>query len=237
MRLVWFCFSFNIWQNKGWTDIWFRHLVVVGKVWKHQALLSVLDLWIFFNISLDLSTCLYRVLICYSAPGSFLVLGSQPLTCHTSFLLLFTFLSYLEIGFVETHQKIVPPEFSRQLRSTEVPEGTQHVFECHVSGIPSPSISWYKNDDNIDSSPDYVITQINGTCCVKFRKTLPEHSGKYTCKATNNGGEVTSSAKLNVISKRRLSPRSLSLCLSVWSSWHALTNSLVFIHAALCGGI
>ena len=103
---------------------------------------------------------------------------------------------------VETHRKVVPPEFSKHLKSQDVPEGTQFVLESQVAGIPSPTISWYKDDENIDNSPDYVLTKINGTCCLKVRRAVPQHGARYTCKATNTGGEATSSAKLNVISKR-----------------------------------
>jgi len=102
---------------------------------------------------------------------------------------------------LETHKKIIPPDFSKHLSATDAPEGTQVVFECHVTGIPSPTISWYKDDASIDSSPEYVITQINGTCCLKIRKVTPEYSGRYMCKANNPGGESSSSAQLNVICK------------------------------------
>ena len=86
-----------------------------------------------------------------------------------------------------------------------MPEGTQFMFECHVTGIPTPTVSWFKDDDNIDNSPDYVITKINGTCGLKIRKAATEHSARYTCKATNAGGEAASSARLNVMCKPCLS--------------------------------
>lgn len=104
---------------------------------------------------------------------------------------------------LETHKKIIPPDFSKHLSTTDAPEGTQVVFECHVTGIPSPTISWFRDDVNIDNSPDYVITQINGTCCLKIRKVTPEYSARYTCKANNPGGEAASSARLNVICKHQ----------------------------------
>ncbi|KAK2143985.1 hypothetical protein NP493_4345g00004, partial [Ridgeia piscesae] len=101
------------------------------------------------------------------------------------------------------HQKVVPPDFSKHLKSQDVPEGSQLTLECHTTGIPCPAISWLKDDTNIDNSPEYVITKINGTCCLKVRKVLPEHAGRYTCKATNPGGEASSSARLNVISVKK----------------------------------
>ena len=99
------------------------------------------------------------------------------------------------------HQKVVPPDFSKHVKSQDIPEGSQLTLECHTTGIPCPSISWYMDDANIDASPEYIITKINGMCCLKVRKVLPEHAGRYTCKATNAGGEASSSARLTVISK------------------------------------
>ena len=103
---------------------------------------------------------------------------------------------------LETHQKVVPPEFSKHVKSQDIPEGSQLTMECQVSGIPSPSISWYRDDETIDNSSDYVITKINGTCCMKVRKTTPDTSARYTCKATSKSGEASSSGRVNVISKK-----------------------------------
>ncbi|XP_060064415.1 titin-like, partial [Ylistrum balloti] len=105
--------------------------------------------------------------------------------------------SYLHVR--ETHQQIIPPDFTRNLKSVDVLESGSFAFECHVTGIPSPTISWYKDDINIDSSPEYVITKINGTCCLKMRKVLRSHNARYTCQANNPGGEASSSARLTVI--------------------------------------
>ncbi|XP_013393635.1 titin [Lingula anatina] len=98
----------------------------------------------------------------------------------------------------ETHQKIVPPDFSKNLKSEEVLEGSSFTFDCHVTGLPSPSISWYQDKENIDNSPDFVITQINGICCLKIRRVTRAHDARYTCKAVNAGGAASSSARLTV---------------------------------------
>lgn len=103
--------------------------------------------------------------------------------------------------FTETHQQIIPPDFTKNLKSVDVLEGAPFAFECHVTGIPSPDISWYKDDDNVDNSPDHVLTKINGTCCLKIRKILKHHGARYTCRAINPGGEAASSARLTVIRK------------------------------------
>ena len=99
------------------------------------------------------------------------------------------------------YQQIVPPDFTKNLKSVDVLEDAPFAFECHVTGIPSPTISWYQDDITVDSSPEYVITKINGTCCLKIRKIGRHHGSRYTCRAVNPGGEMASSARLNVVRK------------------------------------
>ena len=103
---------------------------------------------------------------------------------------------------IESHQRVTPPDFTKHLKSCDTPEGTQIVLECHVTGIPSPEITWYRDDTVLShAGTDYVITQVNGTCTLKIRRVCTQDSARYTCKAQNAGGEAATSARLNVISK------------------------------------
>lgn len=120
----------------------------------------------------------------------------------------------------ETHQQILPPDFTKNLKSVDVLESSPLSMECHVTGIPSPTISWYRDDQSIDSSPEFIITKINGTCCLKIRQAARHHSARYTCRANNPGGEAASSARITVVRKDTLisrldpSPRNvLLLCI------------------------
>ena len=133
----------------------------------------------------------------------------------------------------ETHQQIVPPEFTKNIKSVEVAEGAPLVLECHVVGIPSPTVSWFKDETNVDNSPEYVITKINGSCCLKVRQAMSTHSARYTCRAINPGGEAASSARISVIRKDSfLCTRPCSWCCApfrhVWRSpWLNLLLSLL----------
>ena len=101
----------------------------------------------------------------------------------------------------ETSQKVQAPAFSKELKSETVPEGTQYVLECQVTGIPSPTISWFKEKECIDNNNEYVISKTNNVCQLKIRRAAKSHTATFTCKATNKGGEASSSCKLDVISK------------------------------------
>ena len=67
-----------------------------------------------------------------------------------------------------------------------------------MTGNPLPTVQWYKNETNIDDSPDYAITYNNGEAVLKFHELVSEDSAVYTCKATNRLGQISTSARLDV---------------------------------------
>ncbi|XP_043502049.1 muscle M-line assembly protein unc-89 isoform X6 [Polistes fuscatus] len=91
-----------------------------------------------------------------------------------------------------------PPVFVKELKQSTAIEGTSHRLECTVEGNPLPTVQWYKNETNIDNSPDYIITYNNGEACLSFEEVFLDDKGIYTCKATNKLGQVSTSAVLNV---------------------------------------
>jgi hypothetical protein len=100
----------------------------------------------------------------------------------------------------ETQHRVTAPEFAKPLRAVDAPEGTSVMLECHVTGVPSPTIVWRRDTTVItETSPDYLLTQSAGTCCLKIKRAGKEHAGQYSCSATNSGGEATTSATVNVV--------------------------------------
>lgn len=90
------------------------------------------------------------------------------------------------------------PVFAKELQTSAVREGSSHKLECTVGGNPLPTVQWYKNDTNIDNSPDYVITFNNGEAILKFDEVFLEDKASYTCKATNQWGQSSTTASLDV---------------------------------------
>ena len=107
--------------------------------------------------------------------------------------------------FVETRFKLIEPDFVRTLKSCDTFEGGPFVLECQVTGSPTPTVSWYKENENVDNSPEYVITKINGTCTLRTKSSNVEHAGRYTCLAVNSAGEASSTARVNIIRKHLVS--------------------------------
>ena len=114
---------------------------------------------------------------------------------------------------------MVVPQLTRPLKSADAPEGTSLLLECYLSGIPYPTVSWFKDGVCVDHDPDYVITTGNNSgepCTLKIRRLdKTKHSGVYSVRATNSGGEVTSSANVNVIGQI-----SRQRAISLWRNFH-----------------
>lgn len=95
---------------------------------------------------------------------------------------------------------LIPPHFIKELADAAVVEGMPHSFECQVSGNPLPLISWFKNDQCIDNSTDFLIMYNNGFCTLHVEDAAIDYSGRYTCRAANPAGQVACSANLQVLS-------------------------------------
>ena len=58
---------------------------------------------------------------------------------------------------VETQQKVVVPQLSKPLKSSDAPEGTSLLLECYLTGIPYPTVSWFK----VGSFVDYYLISLS----------------------------------------------------------------------------
>ncbi|XP_017842327.1 uncharacterized protein LOC108599780 isoform X4 [Drosophila busckii] len=98
----------------------------------------------------------------------------------------------------ELQQQLVAPRIVRFLESGKATEGTAFQFNCVVSGVPLPTVQWFKNDKCIDDSPDYVISYNNGEATLRFDEVFLEDDAVYTCSASNAAGIEHCSASLIV---------------------------------------
>uniref|UniRef100_A0A1Q3FR61 Putative axon guidance receptor dscam n=1 Tax=Culex tarsalis TaxID=7177 RepID=A0A1Q3FR61_CULTA len=81
------------------------------------------------------------------------------------------------------------PAFSNQPPSTLNVEVDDRVaLECDISGFPRPSIVWYFNDRSLNTSEISFVANL-------------EHSGLYTCSASNSFGQLSSTTMLLVHGK------------------------------------
>nr|XP_058909566.1 titin isoform X6 [Kogia breviceps] len=93
---------------------------------------------------------------------------------------------------------VTPPTLVSGLKNVTVIEGESVTFECHISGYPSPKVTWYREDYQIESSIDFQITFQSGIARLMIREAFAEDSGRFTCSAVNEAGTVSTSCYLAV---------------------------------------
>ena len=76
-------------------------------------------------------------------------------------------------------------------------KGTPAILSCQASGNPKPKLTWSKNGHQ--NIPEAHIKQ-EGRLLV-FPSIQPEHGGVYTCTATNQFGNASTSTNVTVIGK------------------------------------
>uniref|UniRef100_A0A3B3QBI9 Ig-like domain-containing protein n=1 Tax=Paramormyrops kingsleyae TaxID=1676925 RepID=A0A3B3QBI9_9TELE len=91
------------------------------------------------------------------------------------------------------------------LKNVTVTEGESVTLECQISGHPTPTIMWFREDYRIESSVDFQITYETGYARLVIREAFAEDSGRFTCTATNQAGTVSTSCYLLVKGKMETS--------------------------------
>lgn len=104
----------------------------------------------------------------------------------------------LTVNELDDGKKLAAPIFTKYLTSGKAREGAAFEFHCTVTGNPLPEIQWFKNDECIDNSRDYVITFNNGEAKLKFEEVFLEDKALYLCKASNVAGSEQCWATLDV---------------------------------------
>ncbi|XP_010215862.1 PREDICTED: titin-like, partial [Tinamus guttatus] len=89
-----------------------------------------------------------------------------------------------------------PPNFSQRLQSMTARQGSQVRLDVRVTGIPTPVVKFYRDGVEIQSSPDFKISQEGDLYSLIIAEAYPEDSGTYSVNATNNVGRATSTAEL-----------------------------------------
>ncbi|XP_030391160.1 hemicentin-2 isoform X4 [Gopherus evgoodei] len=105
----------------------------------------------------------------------------------------YTCLATNEAGSVQKRTKLVvyaPPELRGDgpRRNVSILAGQPLTLDCDVSGIPAPTVTWYKDGQLLLESGS--LRFLSGAQSIRVHKVRKEDAGSYTCKAVNRVGEV-----------------------------------------------
>lgn len=91
------------------------------------------------------------------------------------------------------------PLFLEQPSDKEVSEGEEVTFECTISGLPDPDVTWYFNGRELYESRRRTMKRKGGQKYIlTLREVVPENAGVYTCKAVNRAGDASCAVELSV---------------------------------------
>ena len=102
-------------------------------------------------------------------------------------------------GYTETPVRrtvIVQVQYSPSLtvreRTIHTAKGEEEELVCRVTGVPSPSLTWYRNNNIIDRRTNNVlINQRAGRHSLTVLNIDEGSVGQYRCVATNSEGSVS----------------------------------------------
>lgn len=93
---------------------------------------------------------------------------------------------------------LVPPGFTKKLKTTHVQEGDSVKLVVQVQGDPPPNVNWYRDGNQLVSSPDFQISQDGNIHTLYIPEAFFEDSGKFSAKADNPAGEAICSAQIHI---------------------------------------
>nr|KAG5696570.1 hypothetical protein BaRGS_030438 [Batillaria attramentaria] len=91
-----------------------------------------------------------------------------------------------------------PPTFEKHplMSKIKAAQRGNATITCSPEGAPAPVIEWYKNGGVLGTDGNRIIQLPNGNLVIQ--NVMSSDQGRYTCKATNEFGEASSSTVLTM---------------------------------------
>ena len=90
------------------------------------------------------------------------------------------------------------PVFIRKPVDLNIIEKKPFKVDCEVTGIPMPTVEWYKNENRLEQSDNLKIENKNQLNMLNIKVANLEHAGNYKVKATNTCGTIEHNFKIIV---------------------------------------
>ncbi|KAF8795362.1 Muscle M-line assembly protein unc-89 like protein [Argiope bruennichi] len=108
---------------------------------------------------------------------------------------------FMQKDIILSVEKFESPRFLKLLESMALIEGQELVLECQAVGEPSPNISWFKDGQQLFSTPEcQIFTDTTGVSRLTIPSVKPSDRGTYSVKAQNKGGDAQSICSISVSS-------------------------------------
>nr|XP_015207223.1 PREDICTED: vascular endothelial growth factor receptor kdr-like [Lepisosteus oculatus] len=90
----------------------------------------------------------------------------------------------------------IGPWLTQNLTNQDVNSSSTLTLACYAEGVPRPRVRWYKNNQPVQEAPGITVTQDGLLIIERVKK---DDEGLYECLASNDEGEVKTSAVITVV--------------------------------------
>lgn len=98
------------------------------------------------------------------------------------------------------------PEFTKRLRAyDEVDPGETVTFSAQYHAIPTPTVKWFKDEEEVRQTDRHQLdagSETDGVVRLVVRDVVPTDEGAYKCKVENCEGTASTTGYLSVADKR-----------------------------------
>uniref|UniRef100_A0A8C2L702 Immunoglobulin like and fibronectin type III domain containing 1, tandem duplicate 3 n=1 Tax=Cyprinus carpio TaxID=7962 RepID=A0A8C2L702_CYPCA len=97
------------------------------------------------------------------------------------------------------------PDFSRKPIALTIQEGKLAVFKAIITGSPTPTVTWARNNGDVSDPERYVVSYdpVLGEHQLQMPNVGVDQADTYKCYANNEYGRATVTVTLNVIEDQR----------------------------------
>lgn len=97
------------------------------------------------------------------------------------------------------------PKIITPLKNDEFLEKMPIVLKCKFNCDARMVINWFKNEEPIDESSGFRMTQTeDGMCCLFIDEPFSTHDGTYKCEASTSEGSISTECRLTLKCKWEL---------------------------------
>lgn len=97
-----------------------------------------------------------------------------------------------------------PPEIIKPLKQANCIQNHNAEFKCEITGIPKPTITWYKGAREIVNGARYHIVNEGDVHTLTIKDVYGEDADEYVCRAVNKGGAKSTRAELFIMTAPKL---------------------------------